>query len=104
MLNLYAVLFNKIVNSAVIPTQWSCGNTIPVNKNKVDNRDPQNYIPITILSCLGKLLTAIINERHNNAGRVQLIFLENQASFRKFYSTIELFKIHKIKWYCAFID
>lgn len=50
---------------------------------------------------------------NNYADRVQLI-LENQAGFRKGYSTvdhifsfyflIELFKIHKMKLYCAFID
>ena len=83
MLNLYVVLFNKIFDSGVIPTQWICGNIIPVYKNKGDNKDPQNYRPITLLSCLGKLFTAIINERLNNyADRVQLI-LENQAGFRK---------------------
>lgn len=53
-------------------------------KNKGDNTwDPKNYRPITLLSCLGKLFTAIINETLNNyADRVQLI-LENQAGFRK---------------------
>lgn len=65
-------------------TQWICGNIIPVYKNKGDNTwGPKNYRPITLLSCLGKLFTAIINETLNNyADRVQLI-LENQAGFRK---------------------
>lgn len=32
MLNLYTVLFNKIFDSGVIPTQWVSGNIIPVYK------------------------------------------------------------------------
>jgi hypothetical protein len=31
--------------------------------NKVNPLDPKNFRPITILSCLGKLFTAILNER-----------------------------------------
>lgn len=53
MLNLYTVLFNKIFDSGVIPTQWVSGNIIPVYKNKGDSTEPQNYKPITLLSCLG---------------------------------------------------
>jgi hypothetical protein len=33
------------------------------DKNKGDKFDPKNYRPITIVSCLGKLFTAILNER-----------------------------------------
>ena len=61
-----------------------------------------------------KLFTSIINERLNSyADNIQLI-LENQAGFRRgmgttdhifsLYSLIELFKRHKMKLYCAFID
>ena len=114
MLNLYTELFNMILDSGVIPTQWICGNIVPIYKNKGDSTDPQNYRPITLLSCLGKLFTAIINERLNKySDSVQLI-LENQAGFRRglsttdnifsLYSLIELFKLFKKKLYCAFID
>ena len=98
----------------MIPTQWACGNIIPIYKNKGARTEPQNYRPITLLSCLGKLFTAIINNRlHNYADSVQLI-LENQAGFRRglstldhifsLYTVIELFKMSKKKLYCAFID
>jgi site-specific DNA-cytosine methylase len=35
----------------------------PIYKNKGDQMDPKNYKPITILSCLGKLFTAVLSER-----------------------------------------
>jgi hypothetical protein len=38
----------------------------PVYENKGDVKDPMNYRPITIVSCLGKLFTAILNARLND--------------------------------------
>ena len=74
LLNLYTGLFNKVFDTGVIPTQWACGNIIPIYKNKGARTEPQNYRPITLLSCLGKLFTAFINNRlHNYADSVQLI-------------------------------
>ena len=114
MLNLYTELFNMILDSGVIPTQWICGNIVPIYKNNGDSTDPNNYRPITLLSCLGKLFTAIINERLNKYSDSVELILENQAGFRRglsttdnifsLYSLIELFKLFKKKLYCAFID
>jgi hypothetical protein len=39
------------------------GNIIPIYKNKGDSNDPNNFRPITLVSCLGKLFTAILSER-----------------------------------------
>ena len=76
--------------------------------------DPENYRPITLLSCLGKLFTAVLNERLNNFLSENCILFENQAGFRKHYSTsdhifvlhslFELLKLQKKKMFCAFVD
>ena len=86
----------------------------PIYKNKGDPLNPENYRPITLLSCLGKLFTSIINERLNLFLNENNILLENQAGFRKHYSTndhifvlyslIEILKQQKKKLYCAFVD
>ena len=86
----------------------------PIYKNKGDTLNPENYRPITLLSCLGKLFTAVLNERLNVFLADNNILLENQAGFRKHYSTtdhifvlqslFELLKLQKKKLYCAFID
>ena len=57
----YVKLFNMILDSGCFPEQWSTGMISPIYKSKGDRSNPQNYRPITILSCLGKLFTSILN-------------------------------------------
>jgi hypothetical protein len=65
------------------------------NKNKGNKNDPNNYRPITILSCLGKLFTAILNNRLNTYSESFLLLNVNQCGFRKGYSTIDcIYRIH----------
>ena len=76
--------------------------------------DPKNYRPITILSCLGKLFTAVLSERLTKYSDDFFILNENQCGFRKGYSTLdnvfvlfnffEILKNKKNKMFCAFID
>ena len=63
-----------------------------------------NYRPITIVSCLGKLFTAILNARLNDYTEEFMILKENQSGFRQSYSTLDnifsiftLFQILKSK-------
>ena len=53
-------MFNKIFDTAIIPDTWLNGVILPIYKNKGDPSLPENYRPITILSCLGKLFTSVI--------------------------------------------
>ena len=111
---LYTKLFNIIFETGIFPTQWLCGEIIPIYKNKGDEMDPKKYRPITLLCCLGKLFTSVLNERLNKYADAVELLLQNQAGFRKNYSTCdhifsfhilsELFKGTKKKLYCAFID
>ena len=55
--------FNIILDSGIVPQDWSVGNIIPIYKQKGDPSDPANYRPITLLSCLGKLFTSVLNNR-----------------------------------------
>ena len=90
------------------------GTIRPIYKNKGDPKLVQNYRPITILSCLGKLFTAILNKRLTLYLDNNETILENQAGFRKGYaatdhifvlsSLIEILKGRKQKLFCAFID
>ncbi|KAK6185732.1 hypothetical protein SNE40_007900 [Patella caerulea] len=62
IIRIYANLFNVILNSGLIPTPWVMGMITPIYKNKGCTNDARNYRGITILSCMGKLFTAVINE------------------------------------------
>jgi hypothetical protein len=54
-----------------------------------------SFRPITILSCLGKLFTAILNNRLNTYSESFLLLNENQCGFRKGYSTLDcIYSIH----------
>ena len=85
-----------------------------IKKKKGERDNVKNYRPITILSCRGKLFTSILNSRLNDYLAESMLLSENQAAFRKQYSTLdhiyslyalnELQKSKKLKLYCCFID
>ena len=63
MHDVYVNLFNLVFDTGIIPEAWSVGKIIPIYKQKGDKSDPSNYRPITLLSCMGKLFTSVINNR-----------------------------------------
>ena len=114
MLPLYVSLFNLIIDTGYIPQKWSEGLIVPIYKNKGDSQDPINYRPITLLSCISKLFTSVLNCRITKYLDENNILKENQAGFRQDYSTIdhifalnsiiEILRHSKKKIYCTFID
>ena len=111
----YVDLFNRILNTGQIPESWTIGMIMPIYKNKGDKADFDNYRGITILSCLGKLFTSVINDRLDRYANEVNLINENQTGFRKNYSTLDhIFLLHNIidifinkneqKLYCAFVD
>ena len=86
---MYIALFNRVLEEGIVPETWLNGMILPIYKSKGDRNDPDNYRGITLLSCLGKLFTSVINERLNKyADKISLIN-ENQAGFRNKYSTTD---------------
>ena len=110
MMPIYHKLFNIIFDTGLIPSIWTEGCIIPIYKRKGNDKSPENYQPITLLSCLGKFFTSIINARLQKLNLID----ENQTGFKKNYSTIDnifalrilfdLLSKEKRKMYCAFID
>ena len=114
LLHVYELIFNTILETGIIPSQWTQGNIIPIYKNKGDPKVPDNYRPITLLSCVSKLFTAVLNSRLNAFLDENSLLQENQAGFRRQYSTIDhIFTLHSLseilkhkkkKLFCIFID
>ena len=114
LLPVFHKFFNIIFDSAIIPDVWTQGMIIPLYKNKGAKCNPANYRPITLLSCIGKLYTAILNNRLTAFLEDSNIPNETQSGFRKGYSTIdnmivlhlliEYLKSKKKKLFCGFID
>ena len=113
-LPLYVKLFNAILDTGLIPSAWIEGMIVPIYKNKGDETNAENYRPITLISCFGKLFTAVLNNRLNSYLEDNGLLNEDQAGFRHGYSTtdhiftlhclIELLKYQKKKLFCTFID
>ena len=111
---IYVKLFNIIFDTGLVPESWAIGNILPIFKNKGNPNLPENYRPITLLSCFGKLFTSILNTRITQFLEDNGILNSCQAGFRKGFSTsdnlfiiqslIEISKANKKKLFCAFID
>ena len=107
-------MFNNMFDTAIIPDTWLNGVILPIYKNKRDPSLPENYRPIPILSCLGKLFTSVINNRLTKFVESNNFLSENQAGFRKgysvtdhlfiFHSVIDYLRYRKKKKSCTFID
>jgi hypothetical protein len=76
MLPIYTNLFNKILETGLIPTTWSNGYIIHIYKGKGSTYSPENYRPITILSCLSQLFTSALKEADNICR--YLLFIERK--------------------------
>ena len=113
MIPIYTKLFNIIFETALIPECWTAGVIKPIFK-KGDPTLPQNYRPITLLSCLGKLFTSVINNRLNKYADKYNVIEEVQAGFRQNHSTadnifvlkslVDIAKANKLKLFSCFID
>ena len=72
-----------------MPMDWLIGIIIPLYKGKGDKKDANNYRGITLLSCLGKLFTSILNVRLSKFCETNNVIGEMQAGFRQGYSTMD---------------
>ena len=107
-------LFNLIFDTGIFPETWTLGMINPIYQNKGDIKDPSNYRPITLLSCLGKVLSAVLNTRIQNYIEENHLLNDCQSGFRKDHSTTDnIFILHNLidlvckgkkNLFCAFID
>jgi hypothetical protein len=108
------LLFNLVLRTGKVPEVWSVGVICPIYKGKGNTRDVDNYRGITILSCLGKLFTSVLNGRINGFLEENNLLGQEQAGFRSGYSTtdhvfslhclVDLYRQRKERLFCAFID
>lgn len=114
LLGIFTKLFNIVFDKGIVPEDWTNGFICPIYKNKGDPASADNYRGITVLSCFSKLFTTVLNNRLNFYLESMNVLCEEQAGFRKNYSTmdhifnlkclIDLYLHRNKKLYCAFID
>ena len=106
--------FNIILDSGIIPQDWTIGIIKPLYKNKGDINDVNNYRGITLLSCIGKLFTSVLNSRLYSYLTNENLLGNEQAGFRPQHSTLDhILALHilsksyidqKKRLFCAFVD
>ena len=74
-------LFNLVLITGIVPTDWCIGIIVPLFKNKGSIDDPHNYRGITLLSCLGKLFTSVIDARLTAYLESTWVLGDEQAGF-----------------------
>jgi len=81
-------LFNKLYDMNVFPSDWCKSVIIPLFK-KGDDKIPDNYRGISLLSIVSKVFTAVLNKRIYTWAEKEEKISKEQAGFRKGYSTID---------------
>lgn len=106
-------MFNAILDSGYFPEKWTEGVIIPLHK-KGDANNVNNYRGITLVSCLSKLFTSVLNKRIVNFCETNNVISDAQFGFRKGRSTVDaLFTLTNIvqnylfnnkRLYCVYVD
>ena len=81
-------LFNKMLEHKFFPELWSQALIVPIHK-KGSAHEPNNYRGISLLSCLGKIFTKIMNKRLVRWSENNDKFYDVQGGFMKGKSTID---------------
>ena len=80
-------LFNESWKNGTVPALWKKATIIPIHKKGKDKKDPNSYCPISLLSCLGKVLERVINRRLISFLEERKILSPTQTGYRKHRST-----------------
>ena len=75
-------LFHTMFDISHFPTAWAKGIICSIFKGGVKN-NPGNYRGISLLSCISKIFTGIINKRLVTWTEKRTVFGYSQASFRE---------------------
>ena len=82
-------LYNSSLISGTVPDEWKSGIICPIPKPGKDPTLVSSYRPITMLSCIGKLLERILKRRLEFFLETEKVFPATQTGFRKSRSTID---------------
>lgn len=82
-------LFNEIWSSGNFPSVWRGAAVIPILKPGGDGADPGSYRPISLLSCLGKLMEKLVHRRLYWFLESENVLRPSQCGFRVGHSTVD---------------
>nr|KAG5698628.1 hypothetical protein BaRGS_003142 [Batillaria attramentaria] len=80
-------IFNVSWTNASVPQTWRDATMIPIHKKGKDKTKADSYRPISLTSCVGKLMERLINSRLTWYLEKKEIISDRQAGFRHHRST-----------------
>ena len=81
--------FNKCFMSGLSPSAWNYSNIIPIPKPDKDSRDPLQNRCISILCCVSKVYSSILNRRIQKYLEQNKLLVDEQNGFRASRSCID---------------
>ena len=81
------ILFNCCLNEGIFPNIWKIAHVTPLHKEGPENLC-NNYRPISLLSCVGKVLEQCVYSRVLNYLKVNNIITQSQSGFMPVDSTV----------------
>ena len=76
-------VFNQSWNQGKVPKQWKHAEIIPILKKGKPKSNPRSYRPISLLSCMGKLMERMINSRLMSHLETKGLLTNSQTGYRK---------------------
>ena len=90
------LLFNRSLQLGQVPNQWKLANVSAIFKGKGSPDDPSNYRPISITSCIGKILEFFFFKYLYNYLQENDILTKFRSGFRPKDSTVnQLLEIYQ---------
>ena len=102
--NYIVELFNYIFSEGAFPEDWKFAHIIPILKKDKDPLDAKNYRPISLTSCLCKLLDRILNKRLVWYLESNNYLHKSQTGSRKGRSTIDNLLMLESEVHNAFLE
>ena len=82
-------LFNLCFRSGIAPTDWMLSDIKPIPKKDKDSKDPLNNRCITIMCCIAKMFSKLLNKRLQSYLESNQILANEQNGFRANRSCID---------------
>ena len=80
-------IFNRSWNKGLVPEVWKIADLVPVLKKGKDKTNRSSYCPISLLSCVGKLMERVVTRRLTWFLETNNIFSLSQTGYLQHRST-----------------
>ena len=76
------IIYNKSLDTGVIPSAWKKSNTTPIHKI-VSSDDPSNYRPISVVPIVAKLLEEVVLSQLSTHLESHCLLSDYQGAYRR---------------------